>query len=452
MPSQRRTNRLRIYVVTSKGQIGPVLIEDLQDLISEGTIDSSDQIRSGFGARLGSVDDILSGKVKIGSDAMTQRDDSRTNRYHARRTAQSLGGMPFLLGLSAALVVSLAMWGWWRWDRTQSEQTKPSAIDTNCEVRLSSADPTARGLATVHVAISPRSAQAQTIHLVLSGDQATMVPANGLVRIEAGQTGCDVTVGRSGYDPAPRKVHLSCIPVGEFASTDAGAIDLTLIDDHPPSIAWDIFSEPRPGTSSSSGWAEGGWSDPRLTFGTSPSTSDAVVHSIPVPHCFGQLSSKDQEWVNVTRQLSSTVSGGHLWWSFLAEGVPMADGTVPFASVSLCINGREQIGVSMGGLMTSGKWSLISIQAKEKVTMPMVHNLYWTRVVVRCDLGAEDASAYCWFDPQAGHEPSPVEATYMGSVPAFAINGVEIGAWSGATIHIADVRIGRAWSEVIPPP
>jgi hypothetical protein len=112
MKSLRRANYLRFYVVTRNGQVGPTVIEDLQDLLIRGIIEPSDQVRSGFGVRLGTVDEIRTGKVKIGAAAISGKDDSSHSRDAIRQSLRFMRGVVPASVFLLALVLSLCVLMW----------------------------------------------------------------------------------------------------------------------------------------------------------------------------------------------------------------------------------------------------------------------------------------------------------------------------------------------------
>jgi hypothetical protein len=53
----------KFYVLSASGEVGPCHLDDLREHLAQGTITAGDQVRSGFGKNLGTVLEILGGRV-----------------------------------------------------------------------------------------------------------------------------------------------------------------------------------------------------------------------------------------------------------------------------------------------------------------------------------------------------------------------------------------------------
>lgn len=437
MPSSGRSARL-VYIITANGEVGPCRIDEIRERYRNGEFGLHDMVRSGFGAMLGTVDDLLSGRVSDGSTAQRELGiaDTVTDNIHRR---QSL----VWLGLSTALVVAAIM-GFIAL-RPSKNVTLPLTVPSS-QVELTVNTATGDGH-SVNVDLSERIAEPVAIRLHAAPPVAgvQMDPPEASVSLAAGQTRATIRFRceRSDPRPVPIRVHAG-FTRGTTAIT-AKPLDLMLSDTRPTAIACEPFMAP----DLSLGWATR-WSGPVHVIGE-PLTRDATSPMFGITS-YGQLSGEGGGWVQSDRRLAIVHNQGHLWMTFVIMPVAQLDGGYSWCEFKF--TGHVVGGIGIGIQRKDGKYSWYFMaekpppNQKQTFNRQFSHPLMPVRIVIRLDLSDRETSAFCWVDPPADREPDSVEAHSLLSIPPIAIGGARIGCSSGCVIRVADLRIGTTWEQV----
>jgi hypothetical protein len=439
-----------VYVISHGGELGPVPVQELGELLAQGKVDRQDQVRSGFGAVLGTVDDLVSGRVKVGSDA--NRFASAEEEWPAPDGSQRPGSMPLWLIIGIVMVMGL---GGLLLLRGPIPATTPRTdTDERASLPAVSLQPGEAGPAgtTVRIMLTPRQPHPVTVKVALldAGTDARLVPANGQVIFPIGSSSETIAIQRRRLDPGPRAVQVILVPEPSYDIAEALPLSITVPEQHPPSIARDPFFA---GTSGlDTGWSDERWNGLplRLLDGAFPPSGPGATGT---SH-YAQIDTRPGEWANCHRTWSRALSRGRLWASLTFNAPGLRDGRIPWAEVMLTQNGDARIGF---GTMSSDDpkmpyWWMMYPQPREedKQVVEIKHPRGPIRMVLRCDLGDASASIFGWLDPLPGSEPREAEAARLPSLPPMSLNGVRFFTGDGGSLQMADLRIGTSWEEVIP--
>ncbi len=256
----------------------------------------------------------------------------------------------------------------------------------------------------------------------------------------------DLRLGRTWQEVVPPAGSVSAGPVSAPASATAVPSRQAQV----PTIAWEPVAD-MPGVwrGSGTGWA-GNWEGEGIAWhGTSlaPSTAPGFIRAVP----------SDGGDMKVIRALQQRVDEGTVWMSFLARAIPAKrtgrqyaglrfhDGDSNKCSIAWNLDGDEP-----GFWSITPKMRAFIDQNDEQITLlgdpRQVH-----RVLVKLHLTSEKSAWRLWLDAPPGREPDTAQGKGRDGMPPFGFDRIVIGGEKGGGLDLADLRLGRTWSEVLPP-
>jgi hypothetical protein len=443
-----------VYVVARDGELGPLRIEEFHELLAQQKIMPEDHVRSAFGVRLGTVGEVMSGRVKVGSDAVLSAHGQRAEQPEfddasAGDPAASRRSLLITIGVVAALLLGgILVLRPASLDPVQ-QQPAPSAVTPEAQLGLTLTGEETPSGAIVQVGIRTRTSQPAVIRFTLAGDAALVrtEPADGVLTIPPGAASASLIVRRLGDPSRERALRLEAQgPGGELATLALRLAAVPL-----PSLAWDPLAPAGADLPDDRGWADDDWSPARRLRGVEQAIA---VPGAATPPYHSFLQAGNPQWLSVSRPLTTTVGDGVVWLSCVFQIVPRADGTVPWVGVALKRDDAEAfwVGAYRGQHDPSNNLMLIAKQDRREndITNIGAHARDSARVVLRLDLSAPTGSAQCWVDPPPGAQPPPHSLLRLATFPRFSFNRVELGTLDGSGLRIAELRLGRSWTEVFP--
>ncbi len=436
-----------IFVVGPGGDLGPFRVEELDELLQQGEIASSDQIRTAFGARLGTVDDVVSGRVRVGSHvvATTTGDESRSDESGSRARRRALV-------IPLVVVSALLALGWFLLRQPAPVALPLSEVELPV-VTLTRVEDTAQG-AVVRVTIDRRMDHPVSVRTTLHGDEQalSLQPADGVVTIAPGESFAPLSLKRRGDAYRAHTVEVTVEPGASFITGAQAGLAVELPAAPRPSIAWESFAPVGAEPSAASGWETAAWvPDEALLRARDP----LAIVGMTTPPYHGLLLSKNPQWSPTYRQLTQTVSEGTVWISFMMEAVCLANQSLPWLAVNLKQDSRYTLTVGFWNpaLKPGMMVQLVSHgpSRAEDLIHAQPHPQRSARIVIRFDLAASGGSGLTWVDPPGHLEPqADASLVQLRDLPARSFNVVELSASDGGSLRIADLRIGRTWPEVMP--
>jgi len=416
-------------------------VDELPELLRRGEIEPHHQVRSGFGAVLGTVDDLMSGRVTVSSSSPSEPSGAPPVQAHSRGSTHMTVSVIIVVLLSVIGLLMLPMCAGSHFPPTAAMPTTTTAMAVIMLERTS--DSTGQ---SVQVRLADRVAHARTVQVMLRDalPGIRLSPADGHVVIAPSETSARIRVELQRSDPRPVKVELHAELVDGTVRVASAPLILTMQVFSAPSIAREPFL---PSDLSS------GWSTPWNGALTVVSESLGTQADLEGITSYGRLAAEGSDWVSASRSLQTTWSRGHLWLSLVLEPVVGADGLFPWGEVMLTTNDQPRIGLTMHQSPGSdNQWCLSAPQARkeDRIEQRFVRPFKPTRVVIRIDLGENSSSALCWLNPIPAVEPRGIDAISLLSLPPMTINGFRVAGSGSAVLRLADLRIGRVWNEVVP--
>ena len=305
---------------------------------------------------------------------------------------------------------------------------------------------------------------ALTVRVGLIGDTVgvRLDPADGRVVLGSGKNSGKITVSLKDEAQSPAKIRMLLATSDGYDAAGSGTLDLTIEPVPPvvvkPTIAWESFAYDDQRAlllaEGSHGWA-GKWGPSALEVVGSPLPVPADFSGAPPPSRHAAAISHDNKASFSVRPLTQRIGSGTVWVSCLMQGQKRSDNETDWCALGFEDHGKGGFSIAPQCTKNRTQWHINVPQPEDKgqpryqlsrtadISIPV-------RMVVRLELGASTADIAYWINPTPGHEPQVNAADQLSGLPALGFDRVSVYASKSAALHLADLRIGRTWQEVMP--
>lgn len=459
----------RFYVITTFGEVGPVGVHELPELIGQGRIQSADMVRSATGRPLGTVADVVEGRVL--SSQMSPGTAGRSGEERRRRGSSGtiplssepgerrppvmiwvLGGILVLLII--LLIASLGGSGGTGAPRS-IQADKPELI-------LVAGRVDERGVREILIrAVAPVETDVDV--QVRREDPVAAVkldPPGGLVTMRAGTHTVPLSL-LPGSITGPQRVQVTLAEGAGYRIGTARSITVEMVPVRrpfswdPPSIAWEPFAHTAPARfDGGNGWAAG-WTGSGIRIEPEPFPALAAFPHLPSLLGHALIRRPGDKWDPPSRRLGQRIGDGVFWMSLRVQVLDLVPGKENWVGMAL-MDGWDWRWYIGAGLEPEGslKWHT-SPKRKEDESRGMRYLSQPGRVpgllILRLAWVSSGIEASTWIDAPAGREPSREQGVHAQGITKFSFNAVSLCGGAGSAIRFADLRMGRTWQEVVPP-
>lgn len=449
---------LRLFVITTFGEVGPCGMEDLQGLLTSKSIALNDPVRQSNGRMLGPVSEVMAGRSPL-----TERITAPAAKAPAAPPPPAI-----MMPDHAASVTDAGESP----GRRRSGPRQPSRriiATTGVPARPSGAASNGLPLNRILIGVGAVALVIGiSVGIAMSGGKKTVVATQPAVdapqsvptvavavmtppvveKPPAAATPAAVPVPTAAPTPPPAPVPVP-VPTPTASISPAAVGSATM-----PTIAWDPCDQgdqTQISRNNGSGWASG-WTDRKLTWEADPSTGATRGHLVFLsdPHVNERAE----------RRLARPIDGGSVWIALHAQvqfGTPpkTADKT-QWTSFHLLRDlqspmfvfgfTRRNNTVTWHGFPKGpGK-----IPDTLRCDIPVRDTTRPGWLVLHLDLNRQGSVMTMWADPPAGREPERASGQQRDGIPFSYFEGLRFSG-NSAELRMHELRIGRTWHEVAPP-